>query len=127
LQVHQRNDLKWTEGIGLDPASPKYQAYLKDFGKTYLRVVGDSIEKAGKAKKQRALDPVASEVMAHTKMCHRKSQTFVGQERALGRLAEFAAGGEQQPPVFILHGYCLHRTWACVRRARLACWGVPHH
>jgi len=37
-------------------------------------------------------------------MCHRKSKTFVGQTRALGRLAEFAAGGEQQPQVFILYG-----------------------
>ena len=102
--MHQEDGLAWTKDKGLDPASPEYKAYLKEFGETYLRVVGDSIEKAGRVKKQRALDPLASEVLAHTQMCHRKSKTFVGQTRALGRLAEFAAGGEQQPQVFILYG-----------------------
>ena len=103
-QVHQHEGLEWTEGVGLDPASPEYQAYLKEFGETYLRVVGDSIEKAGKIKKQRALDPLSSEALAHTQMCHRKSKTFVGQEQALGRLADFAVGAEQQPQVFVLYG-----------------------
>ena len=37
-------------------------------------------------------------------MCHRKSKNFVGQERALDRLAKFAAGGKQQPQVFLLYG-----------------------
>ena len=66
--MHQEEGLAWTKDKGLDPASPKYKAYLKEFGETYLRVVGDSIDKAGRAKKQRALDPVASEAMAHTQV-----------------------------------------------------------
>ena len=66
--MHQEEGLAWTKDKGLDPASPEYKAYLKKFGETYLRVVGDSIEKAGRAKKQRALDPVTSEAMAHTQV-----------------------------------------------------------
>ena len=66
--MHQEEGLEWTKDKGLDRASPEYKAYLKEFGETYLRVVRDSIEKAGRAKKQRALDPVTSEAMAHTQV-----------------------------------------------------------
>ena len=67
-QVHQHEGLEWTAGVGLDPASPEYKAYLKEFGDTYLRVVGDSIEQAGELRRRQALDPIASEVLAHTQV-----------------------------------------------------------
>ena len=128
--MHQHEGLEWTEGVGLDPASPEYQAYLKEFGETYLRVVGDSIDRAGRIKKQRALDPLANEVLAHAQMCHRKSTTFVGREQALFRLAEFATGGEQQSQVFILYGQVQGSfvfAWAMFSlplalRCEHACW-----
>ena len=102
-QVHMTRALEWTKDRGLDPeASEAYDIYVREVGEKYHDFVAGSIEKAGRQRQAMAMNPLASEVIAQTVLCHSKVDSFVGREQTVARLT---AGDEAQASIAIIFGY----------------------